>query len=593
MFQKTVALLLALSISALGFTKDGTTYTTDGSQADVNNAIVDATPGDTVQIPAGTFTWGASGVGTNVNKAITLEGAGQGVTVINQASTSTTLLYVGAAAVVRGFTLNHYHQKTLIQPAGADGWRFTDMEINGALEGRIFNISNGYGLIDHCNIAWNGEQIFITGKSNAWTTGPTMGTEQAVYIEDCTFTQSSGGTGQPYTDGHRFAKAVYRFNTLHTLSKFDSHGKRSNSPDYQSSRHMEVYHNTWTSVGAGSSWSTIEHRGGSGMFFFNTGLDNTNVIRGLIKLQEYAAVQGSTWGYPGGDRFLGPDDYPIDQQIGRGKDQVLEPVYIWGNARKAPYGQPGTAVMGIISGASSITIPTQAIEEYRVRIGNPTATYTHDDIVMRFRDFYSDTPLGVSLTTQHQVFDGTVASDRSGVGIGAKTAMLAITPAQVGMGYWVTDEGDWNSEEEGPDGQLYAWSGDSWELLYTPYDYPHPLIAETEGAVVRPTHSPDTGTYTEPQEVTIATTTPGATIYYTLDGTEPNETSFTYTIPVGLVETTTLKSRAKVGDEWSATRTSVYTFDEEEPPPITLRKPVRAAGKQIRIGGKVISIGNN
>ena len=46
-----------------------------------------------------------------------------------------------------------------------------------------------------------------------------------------------------------------------------------------------------------------------------------------------------------------------------------------------------------------------------------------------------------------------------------------------GVGYWATDEGDWNSTNPGPDGQLYTCSApNTWTLYYTPYAYPHPLI---------------------------------------------------------------------------------------------------------------------
>lgn len=73
-------------------------------------------------------------------------------------------------------------------------------------------------------------------------------------------------------------------------------------------------------------------------------------------------------------------------------------------------------------------------------------------------------------------FDGT-----AGVGVGVKADIEAggdhETATTTGVGYWVTDEGDWNAEEPGPDGQLYQWDGDSWELYYTPLDYPHPVRA--------------------------------------------------------------------------------------------------------------------
>jgi uncharacterized repeat protein (TIGR02543 family) len=64
-------------------------------------------------------------------------------------------------------------------------------------------------------------------------------------------------------------------------------------------------------------------------------------------------------------------------------------------------------------------------------------------------------------------------------------------------------------------------------------------------AVATPTFTPPAGTYTSPQNVTISTTTPGATIRYTTDGSIPSPTVGTlYTVPVTISTTTTLKAIA-------------------------------------------------
>lgn len=59
-----------------------------------------------------------------------------------------------------------------------------------------------------------------------------------------------------------------------------------------------------------------------------------------------------------------------------------------------------------------------------------------------------------------------------------------------------------------------------------------------------PTFSPPGGTYTTAQSVTISTTTPGATIYFTTDGSPPTTASPVYGGPVTVAASATLKAIA-------------------------------------------------
>ncbi len=79
--------------------------------------------------------------------------------------------------------------------------------------------------------------------------------------------------------------------------------------------------------------------------------------------------------------------------------------------------------------------------------------------------------------------------------------------------------------------------------------------------VATPTFTPAAGTYYAAQTVTIACSTEGATIHYTLDGTDPTETSPVYTSALTISETTTVKAIAVKEDyNPSAIATAVYTI---------------------------------
>ena len=82
-------------------------------------------------------------------------------------------------------------------------------------------------------------------------------------------------------------------------------------------------------------------------------------------------------------------------------------------------------------------------------------------------------------------------------------------------------------------------------------------------SVATPTFSPEAGTYTTTQNVTISCTTSGATIYYTTDGTTPTTSSSVYSSPIAISETTTVKAMAaKSGMTNSSVATATYTITQ-------------------------------
>ena len=92
-------------------------------------------------------------------------------------------------------------------------------------------------------------------------------------------------------------------------------------------------------------------------------------------------------------------------------------------------------------------------------------------------DFCADASIGTPYTiTENVDYWNYNPSFNGATGMGR--GILANRPATctTGVGYWATDQGEWNSDNPGSDGQFYKCiSNNNWQLYYTPYTYPHPL----------------------------------------------------------------------------------------------------------------------
>ena len=98
--------------------------------------------------------------------------------------------------------------------------------------------------------------------------------------------------------------------------------------------------------------------------------------------------------------------------------------------------------------ASNLADLNGAIALYRTQTGNSAASFGWEDIRQGNRDYFKGT---VSAK-----FNGS-----SGIGCGTKSEMLAIEATNVGVGFWVTDEGSWNAKKlpANTSGRLYVWNG--------------------------------------------------------------------------------------------------------------------------------------
>ena len=86
------------------------------------------------------------------------------------------------------------------------------------------------------------------------------------------------------------------------------------------------------------------------------------------------------------------------------------------------------------------------------------------------------------------------------------------------------------------------------------------------GAVVNPTFSVSTGTYSNDQYVTLSSTTPGAAIYYTVDGSNPTTAGALYSGAIAISSTSSLKAFAiKSGYVDSGISSQTYTMVASTP----------------------------
>lgn len=127
-----------------------------------------------------------------------------------------------------------------------------------------------------------------------------------------------------------------------------------------------------------------------------------------------------------------------------------------------------------------------------VAAGTPTIISVNSGRVIPDRDYYTESLNQTAQTTSSSPFDGT-----TGVGHG----IIARRPntCTVGVGYFATDQGSWNTSGNGFGSGLFykCTATDTWTLFLTPYAYPHPLIsgepapappAEPPPPAVRKTH---------------------------------------------------------------------------------------------------------
>lgn len=488
-----------------------TTYTaTTCSYADVsakadssiNTALVD---GDTVIIPACSQTnWSTQ---LNITKGITLQGQGMDATIIGDnvcgvpggggctGSTSicgpgwtpgvpckdgggtsslmsistnanfriTGIGFVGVVKDAGGYNKGHIVFSGSVSAARIDHNRITDPQTTflrayGCLYGVMdHNIGTAVDFAPFANV----QHDTCFGSTNygdgSWANALEKGSANAIYIEDNTWNAATSTFAiTQFVDGYSGLRMVVRFNNL-VNSNLTMHGTDSGHR-VRSSRWRETYHNTFSTTNASNyAYDFLEwFRGGSGVMFNNTyaGISTVNNVAKRLFCRDGGDACGegfsfTPWGFCTGasgydQNSPGQNGYRCVDQTGAGTSNnlasvttptaawvgnILEPVYVFNN---------GTGTTGNCGGAGC---------------GNTGNVQTNRDVYF-----------------QNGAFAGS-----AGVGVGTLASRPSTCTA--GVGYWVTDEGSWNTlVAANTSGRFYTCTAtNTWTLTYTPYTYPHPL----------------------------------------------------------------------------------------------------------------------
>jgi len=388
--------------------------------ADVQAAIAQANPGDTVVVPVGSAVWGGQLV---INKGIILKAASKGGVVI-------TSNYAG-----------YLIKYTITNPSFGEPFRISGFKFDLGNRGGGINIVNGsvvasrnnridnnefrnnagynvlklegtvYGVFDS-NVVYSPTSVVVGVYGNNESTWNNLtfdfGTEDNWYFEDNNFSIGDG-----LINAGAAGRYSFRYNTVTNIASkgivpvLDMHGNMGTNGNL-SGMGIEVYGNTFNLGNYGCN--VVQVRGGKALIYDNTVSNNGSWANYQVREEHY-------------DYLNPPARSPLS-----GQPQHVSETYCWGNKKN------GANVVN--NHSDNLYAPV-------------TLTYTDEGVVPREN---------VHFWKWVSPFDGSV-----GVGAGLASQRPA-TGRQEGVAWWSTDEK-----------KLYRWKNGRWELYYVPYTYPHPL----------------------------------------------------------------------------------------------------------------------
>ena len=263
------------------------------SYGDVEHAVSSAHDGDTVEVPAGKEDWKQT---LTVNKAITLKFAGINHSIIQDdirtenpnggprwseavihfATKPGKLYRLSGLEIDRGLERMPLYFNGAVQVTGATtGFRIDHCGFAEVFNNGIFVWDSACGVIDHCAFHMHGDPHAVAvshqlwaGQSfgdASWDTPVAWGTSNAVYIEDCYF---SNATHYAFAAVDTFSGArwVFRHNWI-VNGNLVTHGTESGALN-RGTRSCEIYQNRFQD---NNNWpNAIKLRSASAVIWSNT-----------------------------------------------------------------------------------------------------------------------------------------------------------------------------------------------------------------------------------------------------------------------------------------------------------------------------------
>ena len=212
------------------------------------------------------------------------------------------------------------------------------------------------------------------------------------------------------------------------------------------------------------------------------------------------------------------------------------------------------ALLTVGAWASEITINMNNVALTWTAVGDDQTT-TSQGITLLLAKGTSSTPTSQGLQSGHiRVYKG------SSLTVSAASTITKIVVTATGGESYAAD-GFTVTEGSYADG---TWTGSASSVTLTASGHQvrvsKIVITLDDGTVATPYFNPAEGTYYGPTDVSIHGQE-GATVYYTLDGTDPTTSSAVYSAPITISQTTTVKAMAVLNGTNSAVATATYTIE--------------------------------